>query len=109
LYRGYSALLMFSVPKNSVRFGAYEYASTTLFTQKNKSSNFMCGLFAGTCEAILVVTPQETLKTRLIHDKLAETPKYNNVFHGIYSIAAEHGPSGLYRGVLATILKQSTN
>ena len=25
LYRGYSALLMFSVPKNYVRFGTYSY------------------------------------------------------------------------------------
>lgn len=40
-------------------------------------------------EAVLVVTPQETLKTRLIHDKLSATPKYNNLFHGIYSIIAE--------------------
>jgi hypothetical protein len=25
-YRGYTALLIFSMPKNSVRFAAYEYA-----------------------------------------------------------------------------------
>lgn len=26
LYRGYSALLLFSIPKNYVRFGAYQIA-----------------------------------------------------------------------------------
>jgi len=31
------------------------------------------------------------------------------VFHGIYTIAMQTGPSGLYRGVLATLLKQSSN
>lgn len=56
-----------------------------------------------------MVTPQETLKTRLIHDRISDAPKYRNVFHGIYTIASEHGPSGLYKGVGATILKQSTN
>jgi solute carrier family 25 citrate transporter 1 len=108
-YRGYPALLMFSIPKNSVRFGVYDWASKNLFTEKKKSHNFCCGLTAGAAEAIAVVTPQETLKTRLIHDRLSAEPKYRNVFHGIYTISSQQGPSGLYKGVLATILKQSTN
>ena len=74
LYKGYGALLMFSVPKNYVRFGAYEYAKSNIFTEKTKTNNFLCGLTAGACEALLVVTPQETLKTRLIHDKLSPEP-----------------------------------
>lgn len=32
----------------------------------------MAGLGAGVCEAIVVVTPAETLKVKLIHDKLLE-------------------------------------
>jgi len=32
LYRGYTALLMFSVPKNYVRFGANEYTKKHIFT-----------------------------------------------------------------------------
>lgn len=108
-YRGYPALLMFSVPKNSVRFGVYDFASKNIFTEKSKLNNFCCGLTAGAAEAITVVTPQETLKTRLIHDRLSAEPKYRNVFHGIYTIASQHGPSGLYKGVTATVLKQSTN
>jgi len=74
LYRGYSALLMFSVPKNYVRFGTYSYMQANWLTEKSRANNLMCGLSAGFAEAILVVTPQETLKTRLIHDKLSPKP-----------------------------------
>jgi solute carrier family 25 citrate transporter 1 len=48
----------------------------------------MCGLAAGTAEALVVVTPQETLKTKLIHDKLSPNPQYKNIFSGIYTIAS---------------------
>lgn len=109
LYRGYSALLMFSIPKNYVRFGTYTYVQENILTEKKRSNNFLCGLSAGFAEAIFVVTPQETIKTRLIHDKLSPKPQYRNVFHGIYSLATAQGIGGLYKGVTATILKQSTN
>ena len=109
LYKGYSALFMFAVPKNYVRFGTYTYVQNNVLTERTKINNFMCGLSAGAAEALFVVTPQETLKTRLIHDKLSETPKYRNVFHGIATIVQQHGAGGIYKGVLATLLKQSTN
>lgn len=110
LYKGYSALLLFSVPKNYTRFGSFAYARKNWFTDtKNKLHTFLCGLFAGGMEATFVVTPQETLKTKLIHDKLSEHPKYKNVFHGIYSIVREKGFWGMYAGPIPTILKQSSN
>ena len=85
-YRGYGALLLFSVPKNYTRFGTYAYMQANVLTERTKINNFLCGIAAGSAEALLVVTPQETLKTKLIHDKLSPQPKYKNVFHGIYSI-----------------------
>lgn len=109
LYKGYSALLMFSIPKNYVRFGTFTYAQQNIFTQPSKTNTFLCGLFAGAMEGIFVVTPQETLKTKLVHDKLAEAPKFRGLFHGIYTIASEQGFWGIYRGPLATVLKQSSN
>lgn len=108
-YRGYSALLMFSVPKNYVRFGAYSWIKSNHLTEPSKINNFAAGLFAGCCEAILVVTPQETLKTKLIHDKLSEKPQYRNLFVGIYRIIKTTGFWGVYAGVVPTMLKQSTN
>lgn len=56
-YRGYSSLLIFNMPKNSVRFYTYEWAATNLFKEKSQRNNFMCGLVAGATEALLVVTP----------------------------------------------------
>jgi len=57
----------------------------------------------------LVVTPAETVKVKLIHDKLIETPKYKGMIDGMRKIAAEQGLSGLYRGLLPTILRQGSN
>lgn len=69
----------------------------------------MCGLGAGAAEAVFVVTPAETLKVKLIHDKLSDQPQYKNVFHGIYKIFQQKGFFGVYAGVVPTILKQSSN
>lgn len=104
-YRGYSALLMFSVPKNYTRFGTYAYVKSNVFTEPTKFNNFLCGICAGAAESTFVVTPQETLKTKLIHDKLSANPQYKNLFHGIYKIVQTQGVAGLYRGYLATLLK----
>ncbi len=62
------------MPKTSVRFSAYEFASSHLFKEKSTFNTFMCGLFAGTAEAVFVVTPQETIKTKLIHDRMSPNP-----------------------------------
>ena len=77
---------MFSVPKNYVRFGTYAYVQSNVFTEKSKTNNFLCGLCAGAAESTFVVTPQETLKTKLIHDKLSANPQYKNLFDGIRKI-----------------------
>jgi solute carrier family 25 citrate transporter 1 len=101
--------LFFSVPKNYVRFGFFQYFRDNIFTSKNKVNTFMCGLCAGAAEALFVVTPMETLKVKLIHDKLSEKPRYNNLFHGIYKIGQQYGFKGIYSGVVPTVIKQSSN
>jgi len=112
LYRGLTFLLYFSVPKAAVRFWAFETAKGFLQDDKGKmstASNLTAGLTAGIVEAILVVTPMETIKVKLIHDQLSPTPKYRGFFHGVYSIAKQQGLSGCYKGLVPTILKQGTN
>jgi len=86
LYRGYSALLLFSVPKNSVRFGTFNFMKANYLKEPSKMNNFLCGICAGAAESTFVVTPQETLKTKLIHDKLSADPQYKNLFSGVYKI-----------------------
>jgi len=103
-------LLFFSVPKNYVRFGTNTWVKKNVFDGKdNKFTTTMSGLCAGAAEALFVVTPQETLKTKLIHDKLSPNPKYKGLFHGIYTIFKQNGANGVYKGALPTVLKQSTN
>ena len=80
-----------------------------MFTDGSRSSNFACGLFAGACESTFVVTPQETIKTKLVSDMMQEKPQYKNIFHGVKTIVGENGISGIYKGYSATLIKQSSN
>ena len=69
----------------------------------------LCGLGAGVCEAILAVTPVETVKVKFINDRRSANPKYGGFFHGVRSIVKEQGLKGTYQGLTATILKCSSN
>lgn len=53
----------------------------------------------------------DTIKTKLIHDQLSNSPanrRYNGFFHGVRTIIKEQGLGGVYKGLTATILKQGT-
>eukprot|EP00047_Mylnosiga_fluctuans_P019210 m.80179 g.80179 ORF g.80179 m.80179 type:complete len:109 (-) comp8027_c0_seq4:154-480(-) len=69
----------------------------------------IAGLGAGTVEAIVAVSPMETVKVKFIQDQTSSSPKYRNFFHGIGVIVRDSGLRGLYQGVLATVLKQASN
>lgn len=109
LYRGYSSLLFFTIPKNIIRFGTFTFLKQNVFTAKSSLNTMLCGLSAGAIEATLVVTPMETFKVRLIHDKFMPKPQYRNLFNGISTIFKKEGFFGCYKGFLATLLKQSSN
>ncbi|KAK4470571.1 hypothetical protein MN116_006113 [Schistosoma mekongi] len=112
LYRGLPVLLYGSVPKSAVRFGAFEE-----FKRHNLSPDgtltagrkLLCGLGAGVCEAIMVVTPMETIKVKFINDQTSKNPHYRGFFHGCRCIIKDHGITGMYKGVTPTILKQGSN
>jgi len=103
--------LFFSIPKTGSRFGANTFLKENVFTEHKTSRlhNFLAGVGAGITEAIFVVTPQETLKTKLIHDRFQPTPQYKGLFDGISKIYAAQGFHGVYRGVIPTILRQGSN
>ena len=69
-YRGLSSMFYFATPKAAMRFSAFESASNAM---KNADGTpmfgsmtaFMAGLAAGTAEAIVVTTPQETIKIKV--------------------------------------------
>lgn len=108
-YRGLSALVLFSIPKTASRFGSNEWLKNHVFKEKTRLNTFLAGLGAGMFEATLVVTPAETLKVKLIHDRFQEKPKYRGLFHGIYTIVKQQGIGGCYKGLFPTILKQGSN
>ena len=88
-----------------IRFGGNSYCKQLLADDKGKltpAKQFLAGVGAGTLEAILAVTPLETIKTKLIEMDMKLIP-------GVRAIVAAEGLGGLYQGVFATILKQGSN
>lgn len=112
LYRGLAVLVYGSIPKSAVRFGSFETVKGVLADENGKlttQSSFLAGLCAGTSEAILVVTPMETIKVKFINDQRSANPKYRGFLHGVRMIVTEHGFRGVYQGLTPTILKQGSN
>ena len=110
LYRGLSCLLFFAIPKTGVRFGSKSFYDEHVFgNKKSDLNNFLSGAMAGATEAVFVVTPQETLKVKLIHDLVKPNPKYTGFFHGVSTIYGNEGFNGVYRGLLPTLIRQSSN
>lgn len=69
LYNGLGVTLVGSIPKAGIRFGGNAYCKKLLADDKGKlnmAQQFAAGMGAGTIEAILAVTPMETIKTKLI-------------------------------------------
>jgi len=60
-------------------------------------------------EAVLVVTPSETIKTKLIHDGNSAKPQYRGLVHGVQSIVKAEGLGGIYRGVIPVMARQGAN
>ncbi len=113
LYRGLPVLLYGAVPKVSARFGAFEFlkkrAPTDASGALTPTSRILCGLGAGVCEAVLVVTPMETVKVKFINDQRRAEPRFRGFFHGVREIVREQGIRGTYQGLSATVVKQGSN
>lgn len=112
LYRGLSVLLYGSIPKSAVRFGAFETLKDAMADkngQLSTSGKLLAGLGAGVCEAILAVTPMETIKVKFINDQRSGNPQFKGFAHGVGSIIRTEGISGIYKGLTATIMKQGSN
>eukprot|EP01083_Nonionella_stella_P236383 830293_1 len=112
LYRGLLPLLLGSSGKQAARWTAYTNSSKHFRDSEGNiglTANMFCGFIAGTSEAILAVTPIETIKTRVTDDLRKGTMKYKNSADAVYKIVRAEGPMGIYRGVAPTIMKQGTN
>eukprot|EP00629_Pelagomonadales_sp_RCC1024_P003741 CAMPEP_0119292390 /NCGR_PEP_ID=MMETSP1329-20130426/44085_1 /TAXON_ID=114041 /ORGANISM="Genus nov. species nov., Strain RCC1024" /LENGTH=267 /DNA_ID=CAMNT_0007293231 /DNA_START=132 /DNA_END=931 /DNA_ORIENTATION=+ len=105
LYTGLAPVLAFSIPKAGIRFGANQRFRNALADSEGKVSmgrSFAAGLCAGICEALLVVTPQETIKTKLINLNMGFA-------EGLPHLLRTEGFAGVYAGALSTAMKQGGN
>ena len=94
------------------RFGAFEFFRSHLVNEKGDLSTggkLICGLGAGVCEAIIAVTPMETIKVKFINDQRSANPKFKGFAHGVGAIIKQEGIVGIYKGLGPTILKQGSN
>ncbi|KAF7994714.1 hypothetical protein HCN44_004186 [Aphidius gifuensis] len=112
LYRGLSVLVYGSIPKSAVRFGSFETVKKQLVDDEGKLNaqrKLLAGLCAGVSEAILAVTPMETVKVKFINDQRSGNPRFQGFFHGVSLIVKENGFKGIYQGLMPTIMKQGSN
>ena len=109
LFKGYNLLLGASIPKAYVRFGIFEYLKQNLFTTPSALNATICGALAGAAEGLIIHTPVENMKVKLIHDRFRSKPKFRNLFHGIYRVARDNGFKGISAGAGITMLKEGSN
>ncbi|KAJ3346094.1 threonine synthase [Entophlyctis luteolus] len=114
LYRGLSALVLGTASKAGVRFLVFDQIKAALADKQGKVTGarmMLAGLGAGVMarEAIVAVTPTETIKTKLIQDQNQKNPRFKGLVHGTRIIFAEQGFKGLYQGVTTVIARQGAN
>jgi len=111
-YQGLMPVFFGSIPKAAIRFWANGVAKNAL-RDKNGKLSFLgslgAGLSAGVTESVLVVTPMETIKTKLIHDQGLKNPQYKGSLHGIRTMIIKDGIGAIYKGVVPTTARQGTN
>ena len=106
IYRGLTPTLIGSIPKAGIRFGLNSVIKDLLRDPKTNHltpvNNFFAGMGAGIAEAIIIVAPVETVKTKCI--------ELNQPFvSGLQHIYQTEGVAGIYQGSFATALKQGSN
>lgn len=112
LYTGGSAFFISNASKSGVRFFTFDLVRGSLPKDARGKVSTMgtliSGLAAGVAESVVVLTPGETIKTKMIDDR-AGSRLYSSTGHAIKTIMRTEGPIGFYRGVWPVTLKQSAN
>jgi len=105
LYRGLAPTLIGSIPKAGIRFGLNAVIKDNLRDKDGKltaGKQFLAGVGAGVAEALFIVAPVETVKTKCIERNMP-------FVDGFKQILAKEGLGGVYQGAGATALKQGSN
>ncbi|EIW67639.1 hypothetical protein TREMEDRAFT_33282 [Tremella mesenterica DSM 1558] len=112
LYAGCTAVVIGNAAKAGVRFTTYDYFKNLLRDDEGKLSaprSMLAGLAAGMAEAVIAVTPSETIKTKMIEDSKRPQPQYKGMIHATRAIVAQEGWRGIYQGVVPVMLRQGGN
>lgn len=75
-------------------FGAFESLKKQMQNEHGQlttAGKLSAGLGAGVAEAVLAVTPMETVKVKFINDQRSANPKYKGFFHGVSTIIRQEG------------------
>ena len=109
LYYGLTPTLVGSIPKAGIRFGMFTWLCNLLMDEDEDNGGnlsiektFLAGCLAGIVEAIIIVVPIETIKTKCIQMD-------RSFLEGLQEIILMEGIGGIYTGGLATVIKQSSN
>ncbi|KAF1926696.1 mitochondrial carrier [Didymella exigua CBS 183.55] len=111
LYTGCSTLVLGTAFKVSVRFASFSYFRRHLADEHGAltpARGVLAGSLAGLTESVIAVTPTERLKTLLISNATNQIKAYRGELHAYEDIIRTQSIRGLYRGLVPTILKQSS-
>lgn len=68
--------------------------------QLTAGGKLLAGLGAGVCEAVLAVTPMETVKVKFINDQRSGNPQFKGFFHGVSAIIRQEGTYHLKNSII---------
>ena len=111
LYKGCETLIVGTVAKDAIRFISFDAIKEQFKDPETGTLSPLRNLAAGVCSGIVAstfaVTPTERIKTALIDDARNEK-RFRNAWHCTKTLVAEHGITAVYRGYVATTLKQGS-
>mmetsp|Transcript_26825 Transcript_26825/g.58934 ORF Transcript_26825/g.58934 Transcript_26825/m.58934 type:complete len:374 (-) Transcript_26825:254-1375(-) len=105
MYKGLPPMLIGAPLQGAVRFTTLERIKRALAepgSAPGPGVNLLAGVLSGCLEAALVVTPIETIKTRLVDAN-------KGLLRGTVDFVVKEGLSGIYRGLVPTVFKSASN
>ncbi|RDL30995.1 Tricarboxylate transport protein [Venustampulla echinocandica] len=109
VYSGCGSLVIGCVGKAAVRFLTFDTTKAQLRNSSGELSfgrGILTGMAAGVAESLLAVTPTERIKTAIIDDA-KHARRFRSSLHAVQVLLRERGVADMYRGCLATTMKQS--
>lgn len=95
--------------KAAVRFLCFDTIKAQLADASGNvtfARGILAGMCAGVAESLVAVTPTERIKTALIDDAKGAR-RFKGGIHAIKTMVRENGVSEIYRGCMATTVKQA--